>query len=190
MGSILLFLKENCPTRAFPCYLIPLLSKASICPCWLEEAFWTYRKALGFPGGSGAQRLATLTSAHCRSPGTSLAFKPPCFIGGVCETSETMPSSYMGERRNCALPSPASPTVCPTDSNLLSCGNSFLTVQPPNLQKPTNKGNSIIRNLNAEAAVANRNRCSISIEAVSSVTDANTGPHPAWCWLLNQSRTT
>lgn len=35
--------------------------------------------------------------------------------------------------------------------------------------------------LHAEAAVANRNRCSISIEAVYSGIDANTGPHPAWC---------
>ena len=104
------------------------------------------------PGLSWQQRGTALSHTYFCSlqiASISLAFKPPCFIGGVHADSERMPSSYTSERRNPALPSPASPTVCPTDSNLLSCGNPFLTVQPPNLQKPTNKHNSIIRSLNA-----------------------------------------
>lgn len=112
------------------------------------RSFLGIEKVPVLSSGSGAQDIATLTSASRRSPGTSLAFKPPCFRA-VHAGSERMPGSYTGQRRNHALPSPASPTVCPTDSYPLSCGNPFLTTQPPNLQKPTNKHKSIMRSLNA-----------------------------------------
>lgn len=51
------------------------------------------------------------------------AFQTAVFAGGACAGLQRMPSSYTGERRNCALPSPVSPTICPTDGNALSCSS-------------------------------------------------------------------
>lgn len=76
--------------------------------------------------------------------------------------------------------------ISPTDSDLLSCTSPFLTIQTPNFPNPATQFNNEVFKctntlLHAEAAVANRNRCSISVEAVYSEIGANTGPHPARC---------
>lgn len=62
----------------------------------------------------------------------------------------------------------------------------------PDMQKPTDKCNSMMRSINAPPHMQELllliETCSVSTEAVSSVTDATTRPHPVQRWLLNGSR--
>lgn len=133
------------------------------------------------PGLSWWQR-GTVRGHTCfcssQSPRHTSGFQTPMiYRSWACRLGQDA-QQHTGKRRHGGSPLLPPPSVCPTDSNLLP-SNAFLTMQPPNLKKPTKKCNSA--HLNAEAAAANANRCSIATPAVSSVTDANTGPHPARC---------
>lgn len=166
-------LNENCPTSAFPCYLTPLLSALSVCPGWPGGA--------GHTAGPWARGSATLPSAALWPSGTSLADETPRFTGGFIGGLERMPSSCTGECRNHAVPSPPLTVTCsPVAAPSSPCGP-----QTSQTHKQTQFNNEVFKCANTllhtEAAVANRNRCSISMEAVYSGIDANTGPHPARC---------
>lgn len=137
----------------------------SVCLSWLAGRTGTLSTGLS------TRLCSSLAVRHVPSWQNAL------FYGGVlleacrkCLTLAQVDVGIMLSRLSTCSPVPAT--------------SSLYRPQTSQTHKQTQFNNEVLKCTNtllhAEAAVANRNRCSISVEAVYSEIDANTGPHPAY----------